>query len=301
MALLDGLEAHWEFEETSGNAADSSGFSSTLTAVNSPASVAGKVGNARVSNFDNKYFTITDNAHLSFGNEELTINLWGYVQNKGFDSTEIWVSKGTISGSDFSGGEYAIYWLQSSDRIIGRVSDGSSVIQTVEASTFGAINAGEWMMISFVHDPAANQIKIRVNNGSWDTASFSTGINSGANNFRVGADDAGRIRTVGFDELSLWRRIVTDEEFTELYNAGAGVAFEDWDLPLSDAVPYAVAHWPLDETSGTRADSVGSNDLTDNNTVLSATGMFGNAADFEATSNEWLSHWVTRTGWFGPG
>lgn len=60
-------------------------------------------------------------------------------------------------------------------------------------------------------------------------------------------------------------------------------------MALSDAVPFAVAAWNLDEASGTRADSVGSSDLTDNNTVGSASGKFGNAADFEDGSSEYLS------------
>lgn len=60
-------------------------------------------------------------------------------------------------------------------------------------------------------------------------------------------------------------------------------------MALADAVPFAVAHWSLDEASGTRFDSIGSNDLTDNNTVASATGMFGDAANFEADDAERLS------------
>ena len=50
-----------------------------------------------------------------------------------------------------------------------------------------------------------------------------------------------------------------------------------------------VAVWKLEETSGTRNDSKGSNHLTDNNTVLSAAGKLGTAADFEATNSEYLS------------
>lgn len=50
-----------------------------------------------------------------------------------------------------------------------------------------------------------------------------------------------------------------------------------------------VSYWKLDESSGTRVDSHGSNDLTDNNTVLSATGIINNGADFEATNSEYLS------------
>lgn len=50
-----------------------------------------------------------------------------------------------------------------------------------------------------------------------------------------------------------------------------------------------VAYWKLDEASGTRNDSVGSNHLTDNNTVTQAVGKIGNAAQFTATNLESLS------------
>jgi hypothetical protein len=60
-------------------------------------------------------------------------------------------------------------------------------------------------------------------------------------------------------------------------------------MALADAAPFAVAAWTLDEASGTRADSVGSNDLADTNTVGSAAGLFGNAADFELSSAQYLS------------
>jgi hypothetical protein len=51
-----------------------------------------------------------------------------------------------------------------------------------------------------------------------------------------------------------------------------------------------VALWKLDEASGTRADSVGSNTLTDNNTVTSAQGLvYPLSALFVAANNEYLS------------
>lgn len=50
-----------------------------------------------------------------------------------------------------------------------------------------------------------------------------------------------------------------------------------------------VSYWELEETSGTRTDSHGSNDLTDNNTVTSGTGIIGNGADFTASNSESLS------------
>jgi len=50
-----------------------------------------------------------------------------------------------------------------------------------------------------------------------------------------------------------------------------------------------VAWWELNETSGNRADSHASFDLTDNNTVLSTTGVVGNAATFVSANSEYLS------------
>lgn len=50
-----------------------------------------------------------------------------------------------------------------------------------------------------------------------------------------------------------------------------------------------VSWWPLEESSGTRNDSHGTNHLTDNNTVLYGTGIKGNAGDWEKDNNESLS------------
>lgn len=55
--------------------------------------------------------------------------------------------------------------------------------------------------------------------------------------------------------------------------------------PPSPLLNNLVAYWKLDETSGTRFDSTAnSNDLTDNNSVGSVTGVVGNAADFDGTN-----------------
>lgn len=45
----------------------------------------------------------------------------------------------------------------------------------------------------------------------------------------------------------------------------------------------------MDEASGTREDAHGANDLTDNNTVASATGKINSGADFELSNSEYLS------------
>lgn len=47
--------------------------------------------------------------------------------------------------------------------------------------------------------------------------------------------------------------------------------------------------WDLNETSGTRVDDDGANDLTDVNTVTSVTGLLGNSASFTAANSEYLT------------
>lgn len=57
----------------------------------------------------------------------------------------------------------------------------------------------------------------------------------------------------------------------------------------SPTLASLISYWTLDEASGTRADSHGSNTLTDNNTVASATGKINNGASFITANSEYLS------------
>lgn len=50
-----------------------------------------------------------------------------------------------------------------------------------------------------------------------------------------------------------------------------------------------VSYWKMDETSGTRVDSHGSNNLGDNNTVTSTTGVISNSASFDDANSEYLN------------
>lgn len=50
-----------------------------------------------------------------------------------------------------------------------------------------------------------------------------------------------------------------------------------------------ISYWKLDESSGNAADSVGSNTLTNNNTVTYSAGKINNGANFVAASTQWLS------------
>lgn len=58
----------------------------------------------------------------------------------------------------------------------------------------------------------------------------------------------------------------------------------------ADLSTNLVSYWELEETSGTRYDATATNnDLTDNNTVTSTTGVQGTGADFTSANSEFLS------------
>src|SRR3990167_1322919 len=81
---------------------------------------------------------------------------------------------------------------------------------------------------------------------------------------------------------------------------GLGIKITGWIRKLGTAGPFGdhatltdglVSYWTLDEAGGVRYDSVvaSANDLTDNNTVGSATGKNNLAANFVAANGESLS------------
>lgn len=55
------------------------------------------------------------------------------------------------------------------------------------------------------------------------------------------------------------------------------------------------SYWPLDEETGTRHEEIAGLNLTENNGVLNAPGMFGRAALFDSASSEYLSRAASGT------
>lgn len=91
-----------------------------------------------------------------------------------------------------------------------------------------------------------------------------------------------------------------DFDITSAGTGAVGLYISVWCNPSAREAPVyvdtsvglsadLVSLWKMEEASGTRYDSVGSNHLTDNNTVTAAAGKLGDAGQFVAANNEYLS------------
>ena len=102
----------------------------------------------------------------------------------------------------------------------------------------------------------------------------------------------GNAFTGNISRASVWNYYLSDAMLESLYNRGRGKAYADLTSAEKDGNRLLSYH-DMDEASGDRLDSHGSNDLTDTNTVTSAAHVVpartpGTAAGFLASRSEYL-------------
>jgi hypothetical protein len=231
MALTTSLISYWKLDEASGNALDAHG-SNELTDVNTVGSATGKILNAR--DFERgsvEYFTHVDNASLSVGDIDWTWGMWVQLESKSA-SSHYFVSKGADA--------YLVRWNAGSDRFEVLLYTGSAYI-TATANNFGAPSTGVWYYILAWHDATENSLTIQVNNGTIDQVSTSGGFSPDTAGDLVIGDYS--TPALGFshdgllDEIGFWKRVLTTQERTDLYNSGSGFAY-----PFS-AVGSSIKTW----------------------------------------------------------
>lgn len=293
--LLDSLVAYWPLDEDSETRYD------IISPGSGPA--------AQFVKANSEYLSISDNSDLSVGDIDFTFSCWVYLDTKAHDSTFFSKKDDDAAGQE----EYLLRYRSSEDRFwFKAVTESPSIDMAVFANSFGSPAIDTWYFIVVRHDSTANTVNIQVNNGTVDSASTGTNVPfDGPSSFRIGAENStvasltdGRVSLLGF-----WKRLLTSDEVTRIYNSGKGTVYKN--LIPSDKTSL-ITYWNLHEGSGTRYDSHGSNDLTDNNTVTQASGVDGgnsvgdnntvtqaasgasiitkDAAQFTRTNSEFLSH-----------
>lgn len=233
MALTDNLVSYWKLDEASGNALDAHG-SNELTDNNTVGTGTGKIGNARdLEASSAEYFNRTDNADLSLGDTDWT--LAGWIRGESITGYPIVASKGWANTLGVNS-EFALYVsdiYSSQLRLEVASGSGSSAAGAINASSFGTLTTNAWYFFVAWHDAANNILGISVNNTS-NTTSYSLGANDGNQAFVLGASPAQSLYWDGLlDEVGFWRRVLTSQERTDLYNSGNGLEYPfTTDTPL---------------------------------------------------------------------
>lgn len=163
------------------------------------------------------------------GNKNWTASLWFTIETTG--TTGAILSKTTLTPSP--DGSFQLQYLQSpTNRLRWIVFSDGSTATIATANNFGAVPTGTLVHVLVYHDADNDEIGIRVNNGTPNTASFSGGIFEGDALFRIGAH--GDDETAGpppdittfhdgiVDEVTIWSRLLSESEQAAIYASGAG-------------------------------------------------------------------------------
>lgn len=318
------LVAYWPMDEMSGNRGDITGNGNTLTDYNTVDSVEGISG--RAAEFDPSVVLedlyIVDSANMSTGNIDFTFGTWVYLTDNSSPRTIIHKGDSSITNE---------YWLRYDSTVSSFVFDvynSAGSIASVNTSSFGTHSLDTWYYLVAWHDSGGDTVNIQINNGSvYSTNTGGTAVQDSTGTVRIGLTLISVSLLFGLDgrldEFGFWKKVLSAQERTDLYNSGAGNAYrpkkdliqptgadplyrqvgkvendqantyfgfnQDEGSKLTDGL---VAYYDMEQASGaTRTDYYRSNDLTDNNGVASgsATGKVGNYAEFDYLNSEALS------------
>ncbi len=221
--LINGLVSYWKLDETSGTRFDSFG-TNHLTSNNNIISLIGKKGNAtnfaaKTDRLEQQYLHV-QSFSLDFGDQDFTIAGWVYIGGGSKSNSMAILSKADSSTSR----QFLLEYNKNVDRFRFNVNAGSGWIG-VNADNLGSPSVADvWYYIVAWHDSVNNQIGIQVNNENSNTASHSTGMITTPSKLIVGTfiDVPGYAWNGAIDELGFWKRVLTSQEKSDLYNNRKG-------------------------------------------------------------------------------
>jgi len=234
---LTDLVVFWELDDLT----DSHG-ANDLTNVNGVTFVAGKVGNAADFEFDSvQRLSIIDNADLSIGDEDF---YWGGWIKPESAATAF---RGIFSKDGGAGlREYSLSFGETGgvNRVAAFISaNGSTGTNLIYTNLALALATFYW--VEMWYDSVGDLWYCNVNNGTAMSAAHVGGSNDGGTAFEIGRFFGANTRCFDglVDEVVFYKRVLTADERTWLYNAGAGRAYSE----LASSDPLAdtgiVARW----------------------------------------------------------
>lgn len=222
--LLTGLVGWWELSEASGTRADSTANNLDLTdnATVTQAVGVGGVGNAaQFTAANSEYLSRASEASLVMGDTDFTVAAWVYLDSKSADMYAV-----QKAGNDGIY-EYVIDYNQSTDRFRFWAYTATPTEQPiVSANDFGAVSTGTWYLVIAWNNQTGDTVNICVNNGTVTSAAKGSNVFiTSTKIFQIGAAVGAGYFNGRIAKAGLWTKVLSADERTELYNAGAGATY----------------------------------------------------------------------------
>ncbi len=299
-----GLIGHWRLDEASGTtAADSSTGNVTGTMAGGMTAAAATRPGAVAAGmiFDGVDDRISMGDIFDFGTtQNFSISAWVKAQPG---------SAGGMIVAKRAGSNVASWWvgIDGADGTMdANIDDGPS--NAIRSKNTTDMRDGQWHLLTATYDRAGN-MRIFVDGVLADSDNI-TGAStsmSTTNNFTIAANSSGGTPFNGqVDDVRVYNRVLTADEVTTIYQARDGIRYNSNHRTMEyfdgnrfvsmtpawpDVTSGLMAHWKLDETSGTTAaDSSGNNrTLTMLNsqsaTNDSTTGAVGRSLRFDGNDD----------------
>lgn len=219
-------DGYWKFDESSGNAADSTVNGNALTNNGTSAYAAGALNNAVELNATTKFMDVADNA-VFHPTSALSISYWCYLNALPGGGEWAFASSADTAGTNrnwvLEMGVYpdGLYFITSKD---GTLNAGSYDEYDSAASILPAI--GAWHHYAFAYDVAGGTVTTYIDNVTKTmtrrAAQNVTALSTVASKFGIGvAYGTGRTGNWRFDEYGYWKNYkLTAAEVNTLYNGG---------------------------------------------------------------------------------
>mgnify|MGYP001594005931 CR=1 FL=1 len=228
MALTDNIQGYWKFDESSGNASDSTANANTLTNNGTATYVAAKINNGIDLNGTTQYFSIADASQTGLDlTGAFTLAVW---INTDVDPST--VNNPIITKNDNTDKNYAFAIANygtvpaPDDRLY--LSIKSTTL--VEMTTTWNPTVGTWYHAAVTYTASGtNDVQFYIN-GAAQGAAISSGktvLDTGGAAVEVGeiAHGLWDMWDGKIDEAGIWSRALSSSEISELYNGGTGLQY----------------------------------------------------------------------------
>ena len=210
---------------------------------------------AKFTEGSNQYFT-SASTDLRTTNTSFTYAFWLNV--KILTAGSYFIQHGVIDVNGF------LLYTQTTGAVSAQIYQPA--LATVSKTGF---TADAWHHVVFSFDSTANLASISFNGGVPATVACSACSTTNQSPF-FGNNAWTPIKDCKMAGIGFWKRILTDQERTSLYNSGNGLTYNNF----SDSLKVNLtSYWALNEASGTRNDSHSTNHLTATGSPTSESGV----------------------------